>query len=309
MAKRSKYSRWLRLPGLYRTGQEKLPDPNEELQRLSHYVSWNVLDEAEIQAQRHGYASGQDYCTALLVQAIEAERVRDHIADVEAKHGSLAGLRAIADDPDYLAELSAAAVANGGISRTFTPAGEGAHRAPFDIHFNEPDPALPGLGLFAMPEPLHVDSPIPTPSTLPLSLEKSGTASQSLSLAAQVVLRHAGQLGGDDPIAFLPCLRRGQSVPGAEVAELAQALHQIEREYQGVPSMDRGLTFALHRLAFESQILHTDAWPGTFDVWTVDMLRAVQEAVERILSGQDIRYYPSTTGSVHNSPPRPESPR
>ena len=56
--------------------------------------------------------------------------------------------------------------------------------------------------------------------------------------------------------------------------------------------LDRRLAFALHRLAFESQILHTDAWPGAFDAWTVDTLRAVQEAVERILSGQDIRYYP-----------------
>ncbi len=111
------------------------------------------------------------------------------------------------------------------------------------------------------------------------------------SAAAMVVMRHAGQ-GEEDPQAFLPSLRRGDPVPPSEVAELAQALHDLEIEYRESPVMDRRLTFALHRLAFESQILHTDAWPGAFDLWTVDMLRAVQEAVERILSGQDIRYYP-----------------
>jgi hypothetical protein len=43
-------------------------------------------------------------------------------------------------------------------------------------------------------------------------------------------------------------------------------------------------------------VLHTDAWPGAFDEWTVDTLRAVQEAVERILSGQDIRYFSDDSG-------------
>ena len=54
----------------------------------------------------------------------------------------------------------------------------------------------------------------------------------------------------------------------------------------------------LHRLALESQVLLTDAWPGAFDERVITAIRTVQEAVERILSGQDIRYYPpsSTTG-------------
>ena len=126
-----------------------------------------------------------------------------------------------------------------------------------------------------------------------LAIEHSEAAPTLGDDSADVILRHAGQ-AGDDPYAFLPCLRRGESVPPAEVAELAQALSELERDYRGAPSMDRSLTFALHRLAFESQILATDAWPGAFDVWTVDMVRAVQEAVERILSGRDIRYYPTT---------------
>jgi hypothetical protein len=95
---------------------------------------------------------------------------------------------------------------------------------------------------------------------------------------------------GDDPLGFLACLRRGEPAPAAELGELAQALNSLDLELRDAPFLDRRLTFALHRLAFESQILHTDAWPGVFDHWTVDMLHAVQESVERILSGRDVRY-------------------
>ena len=296
------------MPGLYRTGEEKLPDVNEELQRLSHYVPWKVLDAAEVQAQRQGFENVQDYCTALLVSSIENERVREHVKDVEARHGTLDGLRAIADDPEYLAELSAASFGHSGPSAEVGPlSGPMSVALPIGIQFLEPDVVPPGASLLAWGEPLVVE---PLSERFPnLKLENVRPEStMPPSLATQAVLRHAGQLG-DDPYGFLACLRRGQSVPPAEVAELAQALNQIEREYQGVKTMERGLTFALHRLAFESQILHTDAWPGTFDNWTVDMLRAVQEAVERILSGQDIRYYAGTAGTNTKTDPRPERPR
>ena len=265
MAKRPRFSRWRRIPGLYRTGEVKAPDPNEEPHRVSLYLPWNVVDQAEAQAARLGHPNVQDYCTALVLNAVDAERVRAQVAGVEARRGPLVGLQQIADDPEYLAELS-----------------RNSH-APRDVPFLAPDVSLPGAGLFHDHEPLAIAGVAPTP--IPAALDA----------AAQVVLRHAGQLGADDPSAFLPCLRRGEPVPATEVAELAQALTQIEREYQGASMMDRRLTFALHRLAYESQILHTDAYPGAFDVWTIDMLRAVQEVVERILSGQDIRYYPDAS--------------
>src|SRR5262249_59808744 len=111
-----------------------------------------------------------------------------------------------------------------------------------------------------------------------------------LSPAAEVVLRHA-LLAGEDGSTFLASLRRGEAAGVAAVAELARALHDLEKESRENTMMDRRLVYALHRLAFEAQVLHTDAWPGAFDDWTVDTVRAVQEAVERILSGQDIRYY------------------
>src|SRR5581483_10511229 len=113
-----------------------------------------------------------------------------------------------------------------------------------------------------------------------------------LTPSAEVVLRHSGQ-SGVDPRGFLPSLRRGESAPLAEIAELARALQLLEAEYQGAELIPRRVAYALHRLALEAQVLHTDAWPGTFDDWTVDTIRAVQEAVDRVLSGQDIRYYPT----------------
>ena len=55
--------------------------------------------------------------------------------------------------------------------------------------------------------------------------------------------------------------------------------------------LDRQLSYALHRLAMESQVLLTEAWPGVFDRSMVGTIRAVQEMVERILSGRDVRFY------------------
>ena len=102
---------------------------------------------------------------------------------------------------------------------------------------------------------------------------------------AEMVIRHAG-LAGDEPLGFLPCLRRGDVPPLETVEELASALVRLDRSLSGATTIDRRLAYALHRLALESQVLHTDAWPGAFDAWTVDSIRAVQAAVERILSGE-----------------------
>ncbi len=63
-----------------------------------------VLDLAQELAGRAGVATVQDYCAGLLRQAIDNERVKAHMADVEAKRGPLEGFHAIASDPGYLAE-------------------------------------------------------------------------------------------------------------------------------------------------------------------------------------------------------------
>jgi hypothetical protein len=283
-----------------------LPDPNQEEQRISLYVPGAFLDMAEAQASRLGSGMLHDYCAELLKKAIEAERVREHVAEVEAKRGPMEGLHEIAADPEYLAELSAAAVPR----ETAGPEPEVSDDSTVPTRFLEAemeqaqDEERPAeLGSAS-----HADDFAPLP---PARVEGQGHDRQprrlsALSPAAEVVLRHAGQ-SGDDPQAFLPCLRRGAPLAPEEVSELAQALHELETECRLARAMDRRLTFALHRLAFESQILHTDAWPGSFDAWTVDVLRAVQEAVERILSGEDIRYYPDPAQPGPSLAPRPES--
>lgn len=111
------------------------------------------------------------------------------------------------------------------------------------------------------------------------------------SPAAQVVLRHAA-VGSDDPAGFLATIRRGESVTEPAAGELLQAINALEVEFRDAHSIDRRVAYALHRLAFEGQVLHTDAWPGALDQSTVNLLRIVQEAVDRVLSGEDIRYYP-----------------
>jgi hypothetical protein len=300
LAKRRRFSRWRRLPGVYRFGDDKPADPNLEPQRLTLYVSGLALDRAEIQAQRLGFADVQDYCTTILLNAIEAEHVRAQMAEFEARRGPLEGFHEIADDPEFLAEMRSAVIPRDSAEpHVAMPAVEDAEAQPLSIRFDGPV-RIPD-------EPFEVDNaPVPARPETP-AVRSVEDASPTISRAAQVVLRHAGQSGDDsDPYAFLPCLRRGEPVPPSEVAELAQALVDLEKEYRESRAMDRRLTFALHRLAFESQILHTDAWPGSFDLWTVDMLRAVQEAVERILSGQDIRYYPALDDDNDNAP-RPEN--
>lgn len=268
MAKRPRFSRWRRLPRVYRSGEFKLPDPNPEPQRLTLYLKDELLEAAERQAERAGVETVQNYCADLLALAIKAEQLRGQVAEIEARSGPLEGLQEIANDPAYLAEWSAQ-----------TSPRESAEPIALEININR---------LAESPEPPRESGPDPDapPPQPPELLEP-------ISPSALVVLHHAGQGGEDDPLAFLPCLRRGEMISVSEVAELARALQTLEMETSQAKFLDRRVAFALHRLAYEGQILHTDAWPGVFDAWTVDTLHAVQEAVERILSGQDIRYYPT----------------
>jgi hypothetical protein len=276
VAKRPKYSRWRRLPGVYRFGDKSRPEAKLEPERLTLYLPWELLDAAEAQAAQAGIGTIQEYCTLLLQRALETERIRTHMAEIEAQHGPLAGLHEIADDPEYLAEWSAQAQAQ-------------------DRERSEPVRIDPPASTVPLIVPTHVPDPAPplpdsTPAPAPGDVAAEESPAGRLSPAAEVVIRHA-VAGSDEATSFLACLRRGESLPLAEVAELARALHVLEAECRTARVLDRRVVHALHRLAFEAQVLHTDAWPGAFDEWTVDTLRAVQEAVDRILSGQDIRYY------------------
>ncbi len=249
MAKRSRHL-WKRPDGSFRLGQGKPVAGNLDEQRITLYLPAFVLDQAEDQAFRAGYSTVQQYCAALLRDAIEDIRRRDQAAEAEAKREALVGFHAITEDPEYLVEWSASA----------TP------RERREIHVIGPD---------GEDRKQQADAMI----------------SAGPSQAAQVVLRHAA-VGSDDPAGFLATVRRGESVTEATAGELLQAINALEVEFRDAHAIDRRVAYALHRLAFEGQVLHTDAWPGALDESTVNLLRIVQEAVDRVLSGEDIRYYP-----------------
>jgi hypothetical protein len=318
VAKRNPYSRWRRLPPVFRSGEHKLPGPGEEPQRIILYLPGAVLDQAEALAGKAGAPTIQEYCAGLLGRAIEIERVKDHMAEVEAKRGPLEGFNEIAGDPDYLTEwheqsesretpagkpqptnspghdaIPASPILPGAIGRVMLPAPAAADESDGNDPLHRLPSPSPEMGEFPervqirLEPALRVIGPVITERIVPEVLD--GTA-------VKAVLSHVGP-ADHDPHGFLPSLRRGQSVNPARVSELMAALHRIEADQQGASMLDRRLSYGLYRLALESQVLLTEAWPGVFDDRTVGAIRAVQEMVERILSGPDIRYY-----EAHDSP-------
>ena len=242
MPERPPYSRFRRLPGLYRIGEVKPPDPHAEPQLLALYLPGQLLDRAEALAMRAGAATVQKYCEELLKMAIESEEQHARAEAVEVKHDMLESLDAMASDPDYLADWNAS---------TQEPGEEAA--APFVATEVDPDDAI--------------------------------------RASRETVFRHAS-LGADDASAFLATIRRGEAIAADVANELLLALLDLENQLREVTRLDRRLAYALHRLAFEGQVLLTDSpTQAAADPATVDALRRVQEAVDRVLSGEDIRYY------------------
>ncbi len=318
MAKRPRFSRWRRLPPVFRSGEHRPIGSGNEQDRIILYLPSRLLDLAEALAEKAGVAAVQDYCSRLLARALEAEQVRQKVAQVEARRGGpLEGLNEIAEDADYLAEWQA----QSDVKPLPAPAGGIGGHAPY------PSPALPHAGetitvdlVLADGDDTSMESPIervasdkgedgtdedrvgpppepdagavPAPIPIPTSLKPTVRVLTDRA-ALEVLWRHVGR-GGDDG-AFLPSLRRGVPVAERKMTELIRALNQLEREYRGAEMLDRRVAHALHRLALESQVLLTDAWPGVFDGRMIAAIRSVQEAVERILSDEDIRYYPASS--------------
>jgi hypothetical protein len=306
--KRPRFSRWRRLPGVYRTGDHRPTDSGTDLDRIILYIPARILDLAEKLAEKAGVPTVQDYCALLLMRSLENERIQQKVADFEARRGPLEGLKQIADDPDYLAEWQERLGA-----KPDGPPRSGPNHDVTDETALARDESMTvdvvhsEIGV----EPLesHTDSflraenrretdderqtiPIESdPGIIPIVSLKPTVLKMSDSRATDVIARHAGS--GEDQWGFLPCLRRGEPVPAVKSAELIYALNQLEEELKGSDAIARPTAHALHRLALESQVLLTDAWPGVFDERVITIIRTVQEAVERILSGQDIRYYPA----------------
>lgn len=305
------YSRWRRLPPVFRSGEHKLPTPGDEPQRIILYLRGELLDRAEALAAEAGIPTVQEYCAGLLARAIEVERVKHQVAEVEARRGPLEGLKEIAEDPDYLAEWREQSEPRGD--------GEPASATENLLILGDDGPVetdredLPGSAssptVESSTETVPVPDPqVPTTSTLPYRIDIDAIrhfigppATERIvpevldQSTIELVISHVAT-GGHDPGAFLPSLRRGEPVSETRVAELLAALGHVEGDLRGATLLDRRLSYALHRLALESQVLLTEAWPGVFDDRVVGAIRAVQEMVERILSGQDIRYYQPAEG-------------
>lgn len=308
MAKRLRFSRWRRLPGVFRTGDHRPDTSRTELDRIILYVPARILDLAEALAEKAGVSSIQDFCGLLLMRAIENERVRQKVADIELRRGPLEGLNEIADDPRYLAEWQQRSD-----EKAEPPPSGAATDAPI---FIDPQPAVEPLAIEVFyPEretvtlehpvmPIHAEpaSPEPQPERLQIRVNPATDFAPPAVLkpmvrlmndrsAFEVLARHVGM--DEDEWGFLPCLRRGEPVPETKVTELEGALARLEEALRGSENVNRRIAHGLHRLALESQVLLTDAWPGVFDERVIQAIRTVQESVERILSGQDIRYYPA----------------
>lgn len=246
------------MSGTFRTHERRESDPTTEPQRLVLYLPIAALDLAERQASQARVESVQRYCESLLLQALGT--TIGQCADSsrsnspEVRPGKS---RTVADDPDYLTEWIATVLED----------------------FDTPQ-VLNG------PSPSHssLESPFIAPEPSERIVERP---------AVEVVLRHAG-LRGSDPNAFLISLRHdGRLAPGVG-PELIQALVELEAESRNEIVLDRLLCFALHKLAFEGQILVTEGTRNAeMEVSVVELLRLVQECVDRILSGQNIRYFSS----------------
>jgi hypothetical protein len=302
VAKRPRFSRWRRLPGVFRTGDHREPEKTDQLDRIILYVPPRILDLAEALAEKAGLTSIQDYCALLLMQALENERIQQKVSDFEARRGPLEGFKQIANDPSYLAEWKQQSEAkpeqpviydtdearNAAASQGQRQGASGP--VTVDIVYPDEEENAPAVKT-ELSENLPQLGIEPPAGAVPIVTLKPTVQTMSDQPAMEVLARHVGM--GDDDRAFLPCLRRGEPVSAAKVAELTRALGQLEEEHRGADVLDRRMAHALHRLALESQVLLTDAWPGAFDDRVIAAIRAVQEGVERILSGQDIRYYPS----------------
>ena len=246
------------------------------------------------------------------------------MAHFEARRGPLEGLKEIADDPAYLAEWQEQSDAKpespaaGTASRdSASDAGAGSSE-PLMIEVSVPETSVTVLDSEARPADPPVDvtnsvppmdkppadspppRPEPAPPTVPNINPNPAVRLMSQESPVDVLLRHVAS--DADESGFLPCLRRGVAVPAGKVAELTRALIQLENELEGADVISRRTAHALHRLALEAQVMLTDAWPDAFDAHMINEIRTVQEAVERILSGQDIRYYRPATPSPSEQP-------
>ena len=142
----------------------------------------------------------------------------------------------------------------------------------------------------------------PAASVVPIVTLKSTVLKMSDQTAIEVLSRHVGS--GEDDAGVPPLPAPGRAGPRRQGRPSSiYALNQLEDEHRGAdvarpphgpcpaPAGPRVAGLADRRLA------------GRFDERMIAAIRTVQEAVERILSGQDIRYYPAPSEPGSERPP------
>lgn len=137
-------------------------------------------------------------------------------------------------------------------------------------------------------------SPAPPPRPAPDNPSPSSperTGSHPFPLLLSVVERHAGLSPNSTDPSLAACLSTGSIPSSSSLAELASTLEALHNHFTSEPHLPRPAAFALHRLALVAQVFITGSWyASTPDPTLLSSLRWIQEAVDRILSGQEIRY-------------------
>ena len=220
-----------------------------EAQRITLYLPARLLDMAEAQASRAGVETLQRYCEGLLARAIEMERGRETLEATEARFGTFDGLDEVANDPEYLAEWTASIV---------------AHEKPAEPQENgySPQGGLPAAASILI-----------SGARRPPSKPFCGTRAWPVT-----IYRLPPPRCGEPSRSRLrrPGNPPGQGRPGGRAGR--RGLHRPP------PA-----AHALHRLAFEGQVLLTDGWHGARPRPTPR--RSVScgscKGVDRVLSGED----------------------
>jgi len=251
MKNRPRSQRRPRVPGTFRTHEQQAAPPTGEPSRITIYLDPELVERLEQTALAQGSASIQRHCETLLRRAIEAE-LPSAPKTTPRRHS--------ADRDETVVERLQG----------------------LDAIIEDPD--------FVQEWSAQQRSTSEQPSASDIDAQPMADAFVEAP-AVEVILHHAG-IDTDNPFAFLATLRRGEPIATALAEELLQALQSLERDLETATTMNRKLAYALHKLAFEAQVLVSDAWPApTIDAATLQVVRLVQEAVDRVLSGLDIRYY------------------
>jgi hypothetical protein len=268
MSDKLRFSRWRRLPGLHRVTEHKIPTHLTEPQRLTLYLTGEIMDLAEELARQAKARSPQHFCEDLLTQALLTEQDKEEkrvegivVSAFDALEGYVRE-EALDTERDLIIE-------------------------PSEVEDTQPAPPVaPRVAIrLAIPQATILSKTEEELSDRETVIKNPAHPQPSFSAdrAAETVMRHAGLRELLNSSAFLPRLRLGECVESPEVSDLFEALDVLEQSLQKDPRLDKSLAQALHRLAYEPQVLISEAWPILAeDLETMKTVRIVQAQVERI---------------------------